>query len=115
VVAEDVWGLDLLAYESFDGATVQRLPAWRANLPSPLPTHQDLPNLVRVEHHQVERLCASIGSLGRVMLDSYEAREPVVLYYLAGDTLGRVGDEIPRLLASFRAGHHRGVLYFVRQ
>src|ERR687889_2555227 len=96
-----VWRLALPAYECFDGATVQGFPVWRADLVAPpLPTHRDLPNLIRVEQHKVESLCASVGGLGRVVLDPYRARQPVVLYDLAGDPLDRLGYRGPRLLAS---------------
>src|SRR5215204_6783775 len=107
-------GLDLVAHGRFDSVTVQRLPAWRADLVAPpLSTHQDLPNLIRIEQHKVERLCASVGGLGRVVLDPYRARQPVVLYDLADDPLGRLGDRGAEVIGQLRAEHNGSVLYFI--
>ena len=60
--------LRLLADEDLDDLAVQALPGRRgAHLLSPLPTHQNLANLVAREEQQVERLGGAVGGLGRVV------------------------------------------------
>src|SRR5215217_8130418 len=73
----------------------------------------DLAAHKRFDSVKVESLCASVGGLGRIVLDPYRARQHVVLYDLAGDPLDRLGYREAEVSGQLRAEHNGSVLYFI--